>query len=271
MPQSDIGQADVVFESPVEGGITRMCCLFENKTDLEKIGPVRSCRTYFLLFAKEFEAVYVHFGYSEYAAGYLQRASFHSLDGMNYCNFYRSSDRVAPHNAYTSWDGITESAEYKGYKLTYPDGFVPPFTFNTDDSKKIVPENGASCKKLDMNYPYNDPWFEYDEKTGKYLRYQFGAAQIDRESGEQLSFDNILIKYVTPAYYENGTPNYKIYGSGKGLFVSNGYASEVTWIKESESEGATKYYYGDGTEIVMNPGKTYVALVENTSEVTIKE
>ena len=35
--------------------------------------------------------------------------------------------------------------------------------------------------------------------------------------------------------------------------------------------GATKYYYGDGTEIVMNPGKTYVALVENTSEVTIKE
>ena len=92
-----------------------------------------------------------------------------------------------------------------------------------------------------------------------------------RSSGEQLSFDNILIKYVTPAYYENGTPNYKIYGSGKGLFVSNGYASEVTWIKESESEGATKYYYGDGTEIVMNPGKTYVALVENTSEVTIKE
>ena len=40
MPQSDIGQADVVFESPVEGGITRMCCLFENKTDLEKISKV---------------------------------------------------------------------------------------------------------------------------------------------------------------------------------------------------------------------------------------
>ena len=56
---------------------------------------------------------------------------------MNYCNFYRSSDRVAPHNAYTSWDGITESAEYKGYELTYPDGFVPPFTFNTDDTDKI--------------------------------------------------------------------------------------------------------------------------------------
>ena len=55
------------------------------------------------------------------------------------------------------------------------------------------------------------------------------------------------------------------------MFVSNGYASEVTGIKERESEGATKYYYGEGTEIVMKPGKTYVALVENTSEVTIKE
>ena len=52
MPQSSISYADVVFESLVEGGITRLCCLFENQTQLEKIGPVRSCRTYYLMFAK---------------------------------------------------------------------------------------------------------------------------------------------------------------------------------------------------------------------------
>lgn len=87
MPQSNISKADIVFESLVEGGITRLCCFFENQTELEKIGPVRSCRTYYLLFAKEFEANYVHFGYSEYAADYLAQQSFHALDGMAYCSF----------------------------------------------------------------------------------------------------------------------------------------------------------------------------------------
>ena len=51
MPQSNISKADIVFESLVEGGITRLCCFFENQTELEKIGPVRSCRSYYLLFA----------------------------------------------------------------------------------------------------------------------------------------------------------------------------------------------------------------------------
>ena len=41
-------------------------------------------------------------------------------------------------------------------------------------------------------------------------------AQIDAETGEQLSYKNILVKYVEPDYYENGTPNYKVDGTGVG-------------------------------------------------------
>ncbi len=269
MPQSSIGEADVVFESLVEGGITRLCCLFENKDALEKIGPVRSCRTYYLLFAKEFEAVYVHYGYSEYAERYLVQPGFHSLEGMVYCDFYRSSDRVAPHNAYTSWAGITKSAQEKGYPLTYGETYASPFLFNTDDDKAVVLEQGSPCQKAYMGYPNNQPWFEYDEASGSYLRYQFGGPQIDAETGMQLSFQNILVKYVTPAYYENGTPDYRIYGSGRGLYITNGMAAEVIWAKESETEGPTKYYYSDGTEIVLNQGKTWICQVETSQEVKI--
>ena len=32
---------------------------------------------------------------------------------MSYCNFYRTNDRVAPHNAYTSWAGIADSVQAK--------------------------------------------------------------------------------------------------------------------------------------------------------------
>jgi len=269
MPQANISQADVVFEALVEGKITRMCCLFEDKTALEKIGPVRSCRTYFLLFAKEFEAIYVHFGYSEFAEKYLQNNSFHALDGMSYCNFYRTNDRVAPHNAYTSWAGITDSVRAMHYPETYPESYIPPFTFNNEENA-VTPRQGTACHRVDMNFPYNMPWFEYDSEKGCYLRYQFNGAQVDQQTGEQLAFDNILIKYVEPNYYENGTPNYKISGTGQGYFITNGYGQKVTWVKENELFGATKYYYEDGTEIVLNPGKTYIALVESTQGITVQ-
>lgn len=269
MPQSSISYADIVFESLVEGGITRLCCVFDNQTTLTKIGPVRSCRTYYLLFAKEFEAIYVHFGASEYAASYLANSMFHSLDGMVYCDFYRTTDRVAPHNAYTSWNGIMGSASYRKYDTNYPEGFVPPFQFNTDDEVEIVPSEGEVCKTFYPGYRYNNPWFTYDEATKTYLRYQFGAAQIDDQTQTQLSYKNILVKYVTPQYYENGTPNYKIHGTNTGLFITNGKAVPVTWTKASETEGGTKYYYADGTEIVLNQGKTYICQVETTQEVTI--
>ncbi|MDO5402909.1 MAG: DUF3048 domain-containing protein [Eubacteriales bacterium] len=269
MPQSSISYADVVFESLVEGGITRLCCVFDNQTELTKIGPVRSCRTYYLLFAKEFEAVYVHFGASEYAAGYLANPVFHSLDGMVYCDFYRTTDRIAPHNAYTSWEGIMGSAAYRNYDREYPAGYTPVFTFNTEDGKEITLPEGEECKTFYPGYRYNNPWFTYDEASKTYLRYQFGAEQIDEQTKTQLAYKNILVKYVTPQYYENGTPNYKIHGTNTGIFITNGKAVPVTWAKASESEGATKYYYADGTEVVLNQGKTYICQVETTQEVTI--
>lgn len=265
MPQSSLSYADVVFESLVEGGITRLCGVFENCTSLEKIGPVRSCRTYYLFFAKEFEATYVHFGFSEYAAEFLQNKKMHSLDGMMYCNFYRSTDRVAPHNAYTSWQGIMDSVVSKGYPTEYPDNYQQPYTFNEDDANDITIENGQACLQFYPGYVYNKPYFTYDESEKQYYRFQFGGPQIDAETGAQLKYKNILVKYVTGPYWPNGTPNYIVTGTGKGIYITDGKAIEVTWKNNSEN-GPTKYYYADGKEVTLNQGKTWVCQIESTSE-----
>ena len=269
MPQSSLSYADVVFESLVEGGITRLCGVFENCTMLEKIGPVRSCRTYYLFFAKEFEATYVHFGYSDYAEEFLQQKIMHSLDGMVYCNFYRSTDRVAPHNAYTSWRGIMESVASKGYPTGYPDNYQQPFTFNNDDTKDITIANGQTCLEFFPGYVYNKPYFIYNQKDKQYYRYQFGDTQIDAETGEQLKYKNILVKYVTGTYWPNGTPNYIVTGTGKGLYITDGKAEGVTWKNNSEY-GPTKYYDKDGKEIILNQGKTWICQIEATSESSVK-
>lgn len=267
IPQSSISYADIVFESLVEGGITRLCALFENKTDLVKIGPVRSCRLFYLFYAKEFEANYVHYGYNDLAEEYLAMPKMHALDGYYYCGFYRSSDRVAPHNAYTSWTGIMDSVAQKGYPTTYPDGYRSPLLFNDNDEQEIdlsVDAIAQKCSKFYPGYPYNKPWFEYNEQDGQYYRYQFGEAQVDKETGEQLKFKNLIVRYVTGDYVD-GTPNYDNTGSGLGLYITNGYAEPISWWK-LEDYGQTYYYKADGSELVLNQGKTYMCYIESRYE-----
>ena len=64
-PQSSISFADIVYEVPVEGSITRYLAVFQDYADLEKIGSIRSTRRYYLDFALDQSAVLVHFGDDE--------------------------------------------------------------------------------------------------------------------------------------------------------------------------------------------------------------
>ena len=193
----------------------------------------------------------------------------HSLDGMVYCNFYRTTDRVAPHNAYTSWSGIMDSVASKGYPTVYPDNYQQPFTFNNDDTKEITIANGQTCLEFYPGYVYNKPYFTYNQKDKQYYRFQFGDTQIDAETGEQLKYKNILVKYVTGTYWPNGTPNYTVTGTGRGIYITDGKAVAVTWKNNSEY-GPTKYYNEDGTEITLNQGKTWICQIEATSESSVK-
>ena len=132
VPQSGIENADIVYEAPVEGGLTRLMGIFENYDSLDKIGSVRSSRLYYVYFAKEFDAVYVHYGQAIYAESLLNSKSIQNLNGLQLEGtvFYRTSDRKAPHNAYTSADGIAKGIASKGYRENYEDSYTGHYLFN---------------------------------------------------------------------------------------------------------------------------------------------
>ena len=65
LPQSGVSQADVIYEAQVEGGITRLMALFQDVDDVEKIGSIRSARHYYIDFANDYDAIYVHYGQSK--------------------------------------------------------------------------------------------------------------------------------------------------------------------------------------------------------------
>lgn len=81
IPQSGISQADVIYEAPMEGGDVRLLGIFQDYSNLEKIGSVRSARTYFIAFMLEYDAIFAHYG-KAWTCEYLLNESFvHHMDG----------------------------------------------------------------------------------------------------------------------------------------------------------------------------------------------
>ena len=112
LPHYGINRAGVVYEAPVEGGMNRYMAIIEDYDGLERIGSVRSCRTYYTYFAREFDAIYAHYGQSTFAKPYLKNVdNINGLEGVGGNAYYRTNDRKSPHNAYTSFDRLQTAME----------------------------------------------------------------------------------------------------------------------------------------------------------------
>lgn len=276
VPQSGINQAEVVYEAPAEGGINRFMAIFSDVSGLDKIGSVRSARTYFVYYAAEFQAIFVHYGQAKFAELHLQTMFCENLNGLDNSGngvFFRTTDRPSPHNAYASGEGILAGIQNMGYWPYHHDygGAYPydgTYQFCHEDGG-VTLQDGISALKVVPGYPINEPWFEYSPETGEYLRYQYGAAHVD-DQGEQVSVKNILI-VSTPCdhYYDTAYLDFHVEDGGSGYYITGGKAIPITWDKDWEW-GITHYYDASGQEIELNPGRTWVCIVQQALENNIQ-
>lgn len=263
-PQYGINRAGVVYEAPVEGGMNRFMAVIEDYDDLERIGSVRSCRTYYTYFAREFDAIYAHFGQSTFALPYLKNVdNINGIEGIGDTAFYRSRDKKAPHNAYASFSGIQKAIEKLGYRQSYDPDYQGHFQFARTGSP--VELSGESCVDANLvrpGYGYNQPWFEYHPDDGLYYRYQYGGPHKGDEG--QIAVKNILIQYCAAGYY--ATTDYRninVHSDVWGYYITGGRAIRVTWKKDGEF-GVTRFYDESGQEIVLNQGKTWICVMTDS-------
>lgn len=263
IPHSGISNADVLYEAPVEGSITRIMAIFENYDKLKKMGSVRSCRLYYAYFALEWDAIYGHFGQSKYALDFLKSDAIDNVGAYNAeSGYYRSSDRSAPHNCFTSGKGIKASIKKLGYRKKYKKDYEGHFKFAEVDSKLEL-ESDKIAKKVSLGYPINKPYFIFDEKDGQYYRYQYDGKHIDDQNKEQLHCSNIIIQFVDTTLYPDGKSlNMTLTGTGDGWFITNGKAEKITWDK-SDKNGQTRFLDKNNNEIILNTGKTWICIVQN--------
>ena len=161
-PQSGLSRASVVWQAPAEGGIPRYEALFQD-TDPPSVGPIRSSRLYFIAWAAEWRAVYVHAGGSPQALALLNSSQgrgkvVYNADQFRYSKYlYRIKTRRAPHNVYSDAKNLRALAKKVGAKprdLVAAWKFAPdaPLEERPQGSKLTVPYlankiGRASCRE----------------------------------------------------------------------------------------------------------------------------
>lgn len=271
-PGYGTSQADVIYEFEAEGGISRMLALYSDFSGMDRWGNVRSAREYFCYTAIAWDAIYVHFGgaieaYQKiFDLGIMDDIDLMSADN---CYSFRSSDKKAPHNAYTTSADIEKSIEGHGYSTKLDDSFDGYFRFNKYDDQEIELD-GEDAKVISAYQSDCKPYFVYNEDEGVYERFEFGSKHMDAYYDKQLAFKNVLIQITSvDAYYSDIDGHDRVdvglVGTGKGYFATNGKAIEVTWKCDSEG-GVTRFYDASGEEIRLNQGKTMVCVVDEDNE-----
>ena len=265
MPQSGIAQADIVYETLVEGGITRLYAIFRD-FDAEKIGPVRSARHYYLDFAFDHDAIYVHYGKSTYAYKKfteLNSPHLEGLSGLDTIMCFQDPTRVRPHSTYTNYEKLMKTWKQVGYRETIDEDFQQKFKF-PDEGNEIALDSDIEANYIELPYSHYEqkPWFEYNKDDKLYYRFQFSDKHIDRETKEQLKYKNIIIQFASIWTIKNdkyGCMNMSLIDSGDGYYITNGKATKITWEKTSHYQ-PTRYYDESGEELKINRGKTWVSV-----------
>ena len=268
--QTGLQQAYIVYEFPVEGGLTRLMALYKDVPDFT-IGTIRSSRHNFLDYAMEHDAIFIHYGWSHYAEDDERELRYDYINGtLGGGPFWRENPEslATEHTAYTSIEKIKEYVKNKEIRSTTDQGLVLNYDINgVDLSKKddnILANNIAIPSNGSINTTY-----EYDKENKNYKRFVNGNANIDYYTKEQFTAKNIIVQKInTKMASDNYYWDLETVGSGTGYYITEGYAVPITWSKENR-EAKTKYRYVDGTEIQLNDGNTYIQLQSNSQTLTI--
>lgn len=253
-PQAGLNKAYMVYEIVVEGGETRLMALFKGQ-DLDKIGPVRSARHYFIDYAMENDAIYVHFGQSPQAQSDIKKYSINDINGIaeDGTTFWRVKDKAAPHNAVTSTEKLIQSAKNKKFRTTSKEKSVLNYS-----AEEVNLENGISANEITI--PHSDLQtvkYKYDEDSKKYVRYARGKEQTDWETKESVETKNIIItlcdNYTLSDVENKGRQGLKNIGTFDGYYITNGKAIKIKCTKNARDE-KTVYKDLQGNEIKVNDG-----------------
>ncbi len=272
-PQSGFAAASVVWQAPAEGGIPRYMLIFQENIP-KAVGPVRSSRQYYIAWASEWKALYVHAGGSPQALATLRANGrgqwVFNADEFRWGHyFWRIRQRFAPHNLYTDGRHLRGLAKSAGAR----DVSAPKAAWKFGPAAPL--ERRPVGGQVQVSYPWNEITYRYDRATNTYLRSVTGEKkQIDASTGTRVAPTNVVIMTMSFGPLNDGSKKHRLeanfIGTGTAWVSTNGKTIKGTWAKKSMT-GPTRFYDRNGRQIVLTVGQTFVQVMPKGSRILIAD
>jgi len=288
-PHSGTSQADIVFDTLVEAGITRYEAIFHSQ-DPAKIGSIRSARL------SDREITPMVRGALAYSGATIEETKFIAEDAaagkyidLNANIAYASpayfrvdyddagNRRVSPYNEYSTSNLLREATNRAGGGAAVS---IPSWGF-LDSVNHIDWAGGfyGSVFASNITIPYqhqNEVRYQYDPATRSYARYQYDpnfgrfVREVDALTNTAIAARNIVVVYtdvVTTAIVEDSLGslgvNVRTTGSGRVSIFRDGRRQDGTWARNSVFD-AWQFVSLSGEAILLSPGQTWVHMIPTT-------
>lgn len=270
LPHYGTSGADILYEVETESGITRMLAIFDDFSDVDKLGPIRSTRTFFNCVALTFDAPIFHCGGSVRGRNACQDIygpripDWEHVDQMyNSAYFFRDEYRYShqgynwEHTLFTSGERLTRAMEEEGFNEGASNA---DFGLAFDEAPAW---KGRPANKLTVTFRGGKTTtFTYDPSAGLYRAAQYGEDYIDAGNDTHVSFRNVLVLACQQSFEHDGEylrAYYEMVGSGRGVLAVDGKLTNIFWHRASAQDGFT-YTLEDGSPVTLGVGHSYVAI-----------
>ena len=277
-PQSGFSTASIVYMAPADGDIDRYMMVFQEGAGTD-IGPIRSARPYYVLWADEYKAIYGHYGGDTKSLRTVIPANMRNIYNMDAihttgCPYHRITTRPAPHNAYTNVAIMIACAAKRHLPSTYQNMPTRPF------KDPEAPELRPTAQSISITYPTITVGYQYSPSTDSYLRLLGGVPQVDPANKQKVFASSIVVLYqpfTSDLSGEGGKhayrPDVHNLGSGKAIVFQEGKQIAATWKKKANTS-LTRLYDASGNEISLVRGEIFIQVIApnlpNKYKVTVK-
>lgn len=277
LPQSGLTKCEVLYEVLTEGGILRMCGIILDYENAGQLGTVRSCRPYFVHIATANDAIYVHAGGNGYGYDEIRALGANDIDfGKNgpynaggRAVFWRDQSRLnrgvaLEHTLFTNGENLAAAVQLREYRTTLNN---PKFTAFNFKVKAAPDETGRDVVNVTIPHSsYSVSKFSYNAVDHLYYHSQYDAPHVDGENNQQVATENVFILFADEGIYADQIKtSYRwvnMVGQGTGYYLSEGKCVDIVW-KRADSQSPYQYFTKSGEELKVNPGKSYVSIVDN--------
>lgn len=264
--QCGLNDADIIYETEVEGGVTRLLAVFQDVSKVDRIGSIRSARYAYIDLALGHNAIYCHHGQDPtYAAPHLKDSDHYVIDTNN-AGKRISNGLASEHTLYTFGNNLWESL--KGARKTENTTGASWLSF-ADEEEEITLSGGA-CNNIYVPFSNNQKTtFVYDITSGRYIYKSNGINKIDYITGKNITVKNVFVLMSSITNYPDNYHRKVELTGGDGYYVVNGTYTPIKWSK-GKATNKLSFTNTDGSPLTVNAGNSWVCIADkNKSQITI--